>query len=288
LKLPPLEYASPTSIEDAIQLLAAHNGEAKVISGGQSLMPMLAFRLAAPKLIVDLRHVPGLAAVTIDDRGIQLGAKLTWRDLEYSKRLAIAHPMLRLAVGHIGHYQIRNRGTVGGSLAHVDPAAELPAVAVTCDASIIALGPGGRRVIPASDFFVAPLVTALDPHEIIIALRLPAWPARRRYAFEEFARRRGDFALAGVALFYDGEGGRIANAHVGAFAVADVPGRLGAVEDALNGQVPGPDAFDRAVDAAAATLEPRADIHDEGDYRRALFCTLLRRALKSSAERVVS
>jgi carbon-monoxide dehydrogenase medium subunit len=287
LKLPLLEYAAPKTIEEAIELLARHDGEAKVLSGGQSLMPMLAFRLAAPKLLVDLRHVRGLNDVVIGDHGVELGAKLRWCDIETHVRLAATQPLLRVAVGHVAHYQIRNRGTLGGSLAHADPAAELPAIAVTCEAGIVAVGPRGRRVIPASEFFIAPLVTALAPDEIIVALRLPAWPARRRYAFEEFARRRGDFALAGVALFYDETDERIANAHVGAFGIGDVPMRLPDVEGTLNGQRPGPGTWERAV-AAAGSIESRSDLHADADYRRALFGTLLGRALQRSAERSAS
>jgi carbon-monoxide dehydrogenase medium subunit len=283
LKLPPLEYAAPTTIDEAIALLASHDGEAKVLSGGQSLMPMLAFRLAAPKLLVDLRYVPGLSDVSIAESGLEIGAKVRWCDIETHARLAQAQPLLRAAVRHVAHYQIRNRGTVGGSLAHADPAAELPALAVTCEAEIVALGPRGRRTINAAEFFLAPLVTALEPDEIVVALRLPAWPARRRFAFEEFARRRGDFALAGVVLFYDDPAGRIANAHVGAFGIADVPLRLPEVEGALNGQKPGADTWARAVDAVG-DLATRSDIHADAEYRRALFCTLLGRALMRSAE----
>lgn len=288
MKLPPLEYASPESIDEAIALLAGHDGEAKVISGGQSLMPMLAFRLATPRLLVDLRHVPGLSEITIDNEGVELGGKVRWRDIEKHPKVAAAHPLLAAAVRHIGHYQIRNRGTVGGSLAHADPAAELPAIAVTCDATVLARGTQGAREIPASEFFQAPLVTALEPHEIVVGLRLPAWPSRRRFGFEEFARRRGDFALAGAAAFFELEEGRMVNAHIGALGVGDMPTRLPAAEDALNGRAPGSDAFELAAEIAAAAIEPRADIHADGDYRRSLFRTLLRRALQGAMERNMS
>ena len=154
MKLPLLDYASPRSVAEAVELLAQHEGEAKVISGGQSLMPMLAFRLASPKLLVDLRHVPELDRITIDDTGVELGAKVRWRDIETDRRLDTTHPLLVAAIKHVAHYQIRNRGTVGGSVAHADPAAELPAIAVTCDAEIVVVGPAGRRSIPAVEFFV--------------------------------------------------------------------------------------------------------------------------------------
>jgi carbon-monoxide dehydrogenase medium subunit len=274
-----LEYVAPKTIEEAIELLARNDGDAKVISGGQSLMPMLAFRLAAPRLLVDLRHLSGLNDIAIDETGVEIGAKVRWCDIESDGLLGTAQPMLRAAVAHVAYYQIRNRGTIGGSLAHADPAAELPAVAVTCEAQIVVRGATGRRVIPASEFFIAPLVTALKPDEIVVALWLPAWPAERRHAFEEFARRRGDFALAGAALFYDEAQGRIANAHVGAFGIGDVPMRLPGVERALDGRTPGPATWERAVQVAAG-LDARSDIHGDGDYRRALFQTLLRRGVQ--------
>ena len=284
MKLPPLDYASPTSIAEAVDLLAQHPGEARVISGGQSLMPMLAFRLATPSLLVDLRRVDGLDHIEINDSGIELGAKVRWRDIEDNRRLATAHPLLVEATKHIAHYQIRNRGTVGGSLAHADPAAELPAIAVACGATIVIAGAHGHRTVPADEFFVGPLLTKLGPTEIIVALRLPTWPARQRYGFQEFARRRGDFALAGVALFYDEDvGNRITNPHIGAFGVGDVPLRLRSAEGALIGERPSSAIFSHAVELAKASVTPQTDIHADADYRRALVGTLLERALRQAA-----
>ena len=158
---------------------------------------------------------------------MRLGALVRWRDIQDDKRLAPAHPLLQAAIAHVAHYQIRNRGTVGGSCAHADPAAEMPGIAVTCDAEITAMGKGGERVIKAADFFLGALTTALKPDEILTEVQLPAWPAARRFGFQEFARRRGDFAMAGVALFYDPDGGKAANAHVGVIGVGDRQRRLG-------------------------------------------------------------
>ena len=205
MKLPPFDYACPASIAEAVALLAAHDGEAKPLAGGQSLVPMLAFRVAAPALLVDLRKIAVLRQIKIAADGVTLGAMVRWRDILEDEGLRAAHPLLVAAVEHVAHYQIRNRGTVGGSLAHADPAAELPGIAVTCEAKIAAIGPAGERVIAAADFFQGPLTTALRPDEIITEIRFPAWPARRRFGFTEFARRRGDFALAAAALFYDEE-----------------------------------------------------------------------------------
>ena len=160
-----------------------------------------------------------------------------WRDILDDRAARDAHPLLQAAIAQVAHYQIRNRGTVGGSIAHADPAAEMPGIAVTCEAEISVVGKSGARVIKAADFFRGPLMTALAADEIIVDVRLPAWPAGRRWGFQEFARRRGDFALAAAAVFYDeDESGKARNAHVGAIGVADRPLRLHAVEAVLNGQ----------------------------------------------------
>ena len=155
MKLPPFEYARPTSIAEAVALLAAHGGEAKPLAGGQSLIPMLAFRVAAPSLIVDLGKLKELGQIAISDKGVTLGAMVRWRDILEDARLRAAHPLLVAAIEHVAHYQIRNRGTVGGSLAHADPAAEMPCISVTCEAEIAAVGKPGARMIPAADFFSA-------------------------------------------------------------------------------------------------------------------------------------
>src|SRR5258708_11511730 len=209
------EYQAPATIGEVVALLAS-DPEAKLIAGGQSLMPVLAFRLAAPSLLIDLRRVPELADIAIGGDGVRLGARVRWRDIEDDKRLQSAHPLLREAIAHVAHYQIRNRGTVGGSLAHADPAAELPGISVTCDAEITVVGNSGARTIRAAEFFTGPLSTVLQPDEVITEMHLPYWPGERRWAFREFAQRQGDFALAGIAMFYDEDPqGRIGNAHVG-------------------------------------------------------------------------
>ena len=286
MKPAPFEYAAPASLADAVALLAAHRGEAKAIAGGQSLIPVLAFRLAAPRLLVDLRNVPGLDRIEIGGDGVRLGARVRWRDIEDDRRLADAHPLLREAVGHVAHWQIRNRGTVGGSLAHADPAAELPGVAVACDAEIAVVGAAGTRKIAAGDFFLGPLATALTPDEIVTELHLPAWPVERRWGFEEFARRRGDFALAGIAAFYDADGaGRAANAHIAVIGACSRPHRLAAAEAALNGREIDEQAIEAAARAAAAEIEPPEDLHASAAYRRALVATLVERALAAARGR---
>jgi carbon-monoxide dehydrogenase medium subunit len=283
MKLPPFEYACPTTINEAVALLASHDGEAKPLAGGQSLVPMLAFRVASPSLLVDLRKLAELRQIKIVDDGVTLGAMVRWRDILDDARLRKAHPLLVAAVEHVAHYQIRNRGTVGGSVAHADPAAEMPGIVVTCEAKIAVVGKAGARVIDAANFFQGPLMTALKPDEIITEIRLPAWPAKRRFGFQEFARRRGDFALAAAMLFYDEEGGKARSAHVGAIGVADRPLRLPAVEQVINGNKIDEAIIAKAEAAASASVDPDDDIHASGAYRKALVGVMVERALKSAA-----
>jgi aerobic carbon-monoxide dehydrogenase medium subunit len=277
------EYKSPATLSEAVSLLTAGNGNAKLIAGGQSLMPMLAFRLAAPELLIDLKRIRDLDAITITEDGIALGAKVRWCDIAGDRRLATAHPLLAEAIRHVAHYQIRNRGTVGGSMAHADPSAEMPGVALTCDARLEIIGAGGTRVEKAADFFQGLLQTSLAPDEILTSVHLPAWPAARRWAFREFARRKGDFAMAGIALFYDLDEGRCAaNVHIGAIGVADRPVRLASAETALNGKPVNENSIAAAVAAARAEIDPPSDIHAPAAYRRSLLGTLLERGLNQS------
>ncbi len=289
MKLPQFDYAAPATLEDAVRLLAAHDGEARPIAGGQSLMPVLAFRLAAPALLVDLGKLPGLGRIDIDAGGVGLGALVRWRDIEDDARLATAHPLLAAAIRHVAHYQIRNRGTVGGSLAHADPAAELPGIAVACDAEIRLFGPSGERTLAADDFFLGPLMTALAPDELVVGLRLPPWPAARRWGFEEFSRRRGDFALAGIAAHYElADDGTVRDAHIGVIGACDQPHRLTAAEAALNGRRLDDNAIAAAAGAACEAVDPPGDMHADADYRRALVGTLVERALAGATRRAAS
>jgi aerobic carbon-monoxide dehydrogenase medium subunit len=277
------EYESPATLGEAVRLLAAANGNAKVIAGGQSLMPMLAFRLAAPDLLVDLRHIPDLNAINVGVDGIRLGAKVRWCDIAGDRRLAVAHPLLAEAISHVAHYQIRNRGTVGGSLAHADPSAEMPGIALTCDALLTIVGAAGTRIEKAADFFIGPLQTTLKPDEILTEILLPVWPLARRWAFKEFARRKGDFAMAGIAIFYDlDEQRRVSDVHIGAIGVADRPIRLAAAEAALKGSAVTASSIAATIAAARAEIDPPSDIHASAAYRRGLIGTLLERGLTQS------
>lgn len=284
MKLPPFEYVCPETIDDAIHLLGSCEGEAKIIAGGQSLLPALAFRLGAPDLIVDLRKLPGLSEIKIGTGDVYLGAKVRWCDIEQDKRLDRAHPLLKAAVEHVAHYQIRNRGTVGGSLAHADPAAELPGIAVTCDANIIIVGPSGTRTIEADEFFVGPLSTVLASDEIVVGMSLPLWIDGRRWAFEEISRRRGDFAIAGIALYYDlDSNGRVSNTHIGVIGACNRPQRLQEVEKLLDGNIVDQELIALASSAAAASVSPPDELHASTAYRRSLVETLIKRALMRAA-----
>src|SRR5215813_6354990 len=283
MKLPAFDYACPATLAEAVALLASRD-EAKALAGGQSLVPMMAFRIASPSLLVDLRKLSYLRQITIDDGGVRLGAMVRWRDIEDDARLNAAHPLLGAAVSHVAHYQIRNRGTVGGSIAHADPAAEMPGIAVTCDAEIAVVGKSGAHAIAAADFFEGALTTALEPDEIIVEVRLPLWPKDRRWGFQEFARRRGDFAMAGAAVFYDLDAsGKATNAHVGVIGVGDRPQRLPSVEAVLNGARVDADTIAKAAAATSAAVIPQDDIHASAAYRRSLVGTMVERALAAAA-----
>jgi carbon-monoxide dehydrogenase medium subunit len=284
MKPAPFDYQAPGTLPEAIDLLAS-NPEAVVIAGGQSLMPVLAFRLATPSLLVDLRRLTGLGDIAVDDDGFRLGALVRWRAIENDQRLAAAHPLLHAAVAHVAHYQIRNRGTVGGSLAHADPAAELPGVAVTCEGDITLFGPTGSRTVRAGEFFTGPLSTLRQPDEIITDLNLPKWPSGRRWAFRKYARREGDFALAGILLFYDEDRqGALSNAHVGVIGACPRPHRLTGVETLLSGRAIDDDLIRQAAAAAAEDVDPPDDLHADAVYRRGLVATLVERALRAAAQ----
>jgi carbon-monoxide dehydrogenase medium subunit len=284
MKPAPFDYQAPGTLREAIDLLVA-NPEALVIAGGQSLVPVLAFRLATPSLLVDLQRLPGLGNIAIGDDGLRLGALVRWRDIEDDQRLMAAHPLLCAAIAHVAHYQIRNRGTVGGSLAHADPAAELPGVAVTCEGQITLVGPAGSRTVRAADFFTGTLSTLRQPDEIVTELHLPKWPNGRRWAFRKYARREGDFALVSVLLFYDEDRqGALSNAHVGVIGACPRPHRLTRVETLLNGHAIDDGLIRQAATTAAGEVDPPDDLHGDAAYRRGLVATLIERGLRAAAQ----
>lgn len=283
MKLPFFDYAAPTSLQDATVLLAEHAGDARIIAGGQSLLPIMAFRLASPSLLVDIGKIPDLRKISVGPDGLHLGPLVRWSDIERSADIARNNPLLSEAVGHIAHYQVRNRGTVGGSMAHADPSAELPCVAVTCGATLSLLGRSGMRVVRADDFIVGELETDLRPDEIIVDICFPTWPAERRWAFREFSRRRGDFALGGIALYLDlDQDGVVTECAVGMMGASSRAMRLTGVEAMICGARPDVALIRAAAHAARELADPPDDIHASRDYRKALVGTLLERALSAA------
>lgn len=283
MKLPAFDYCAPTSLDEAVAILAADE-DAKVISGGQSLMPVLAFRLNAPSLLVDLRRLPDLDRIEIGPEGVRLGARVRWCEIERHAGLRAAQPLLVAMIDHVAHTQVRNRGTVGGSLAHADPASEMPGYALLCDAVIEVHGETGPREIAASAFFRGALETALAPADVLTAVRLPVWPEGRHWAFQEVARRKGDFAMAGVAVFFDTDaGGVVRNLRAGAIGAGETPVRLHAAEAMLEGEALTPALADAAGVAAGQEVSPMVDDPAEADYRRALVATLTARTLRQAA-----
>ena len=282
LKPPPFEYQAPDSIAEALELLAEHGDEARPLAGGQSLVPLMALRLARPSLLVDLAGVAELAHISPHRGGVTLGAMVRERTAERSDLVRDDAPLLAAALPLIGHPAIRSRGTIGGSLAHADPAAELPAVALACGAELVAHSLRGERVITAADFFTGYFSTALEPDEVLVAVRVPAPPAGTGVAFEEVARRHGDFAMVGVAAMVTVEEGAVAAARLALTGVSDVPVRAVDGEAVLMGAAPGPEAFAEAARAAAAGLAPPSDLHASSAYRRHVAEVLVRRALAAA------
>lgn len=285
MKAAEFEYAVPASLEEAVALLAARGDDAKVIAGGQSLMPLLALRFAQPGLLVDLNRVAGLAGIReLPDGGLAIGAMTRTRELETSPAAAARAPLAAEAAPLIAHRAIRNRGTVGGAVAHADAAAELPAVMLALGATIVAQGPNGAREIAAADFFRTHYTTALEPDEVLTELRLPPLPPGTGTAFAEISRRHGDFAMAGAAAVLTVEAGRCSAASVALLGVADRPTAIDTAT--LVGQAPEPERFESVADAAAAALTPASDQHASSEYRRHLAAVLVRRTLVAATERV--
>jgi carbon-monoxide dehydrogenase medium subunit len=282
LKPAPFEYRRPTSLEEAAALLSEHHGEAKILAGGQTLVPLLNFRLAAPSILVDINEVKGLDRIELRDDELNLGALVRWHEIEASRTIQAANPLLSEAVKHIAHYQIRNRGTWAGSCAHADPAAEFPAVAIVCGARFGVYSTRQTRTIEAGDFFVGPLTTVLEPDEILIDVTFPAWPAGRRWGFEEFSLRPGDFAIAGVATLIDSYGDA-ASCRLVCFGVGEKPSRLVRAEAIIASEGLGRNAIVRAATAAAAEVEAQTDIHAPAAYRRALVEVLVERTVLRAA-----
>ena len=290
MKPPPFAYAAPATLEEAVGLLTEHaEAEPRVLAGGQSLIPLMNFRLAKPGYLVDLRNVAGLSGIRREGDVLVIGAMTKMAEVERSPEVAVAAPLVTEAVGLVAHAPVRNSGTVGGSLAHADPAAELPAVALALDADLVAAGPGGTRVIPAAEFFTGPYSTALAADEILTEIRLPVWPGG--HAFTEFSRVHANFAVVAVAALVeldgdgDGDGDRIRHAALALAGVAPTPVRATAAERALAGAPADAATIRAAADAAATSLSPAGDLHASPETRRGLARTYLRRGIELAVAR---
>ena len=284
VKPAPFDYVAATSVDHALALLGG-GADAKVIAGGQSLLPVLNMRLAAPELVVDIGRLDELGALGVDpDGSLVVGAAVTQTEALDDPALRDGWPMLHAAIANIGHPQIRNRGTVCGSLAHNDPAAELPAVALALDVSVRVGSTAGERMVPAEELFVGPFMTSLEPHELLLAAVFPPQPAEAGWSFREFAARPGDFATVGLAVRLIRRDDAIAEARVAVFGVGGTARRATAVERALVGSV-GPSVAETVHAALDAEIEPTADIHASAATRRDLTHGLLAEAVDDAWER---
>jgi carbon-monoxide dehydrogenase medium subunit len=284
MKLPPVEYEAPTTVAEAIDLLAEHGDEASVLAGGQSLIPLLALRLARPEVLIDINGIDELSGVSAANGHVAIGATTREYVAEESGTVADTLPLLAAALPLIGHEAIRSRGTIGGSLAHADPAAELPAVARALDAEFVVRGPSGMRVIPAAQWFDGYLTTSRRPDELLAEVRFPAAGPGTGVSFEEVARRHGDFAIVGLAASLVFSDGVISEARLAFAGVSDVPVRAAAAEDLLAGERPSAELFDEAARRATEDLDPPADLHGSSDYRKTVAATVVRRGLRAAAD----
>ena len=286
MKPPPFAYECPSDVSEAVALLAAHGGDARPLAGGQSLVPLLNFRLARPAVLVDLNRIEALSHITVSDGALRIGAMARQAAVEADPDVARGWPILPAAIGHIAHPQIRNRGTIGGSLAHNDPAAELPAVMLALDAEMIAQGPQGRRTIAAGDFFAGTMETALAPDELLTEIRVPPLPEGTGWGFQEAARRQGDFALAAVVVLLRPSRADGIDARVVVTGTGDGPARMGAAEAILAERGADADACEAASNAAAEACEAADDPHAPAWYRRKLVAALTRRACREAMTRI--
>jgi CO/xanthine dehydrogenase FAD-binding subunit len=277
-------YLAPRTLDQALQFAREYADDGKLLAGGQSLMPALNFRLATPSVLIDLNRVEGLSGISRSASGLLIGAVTRHRAVECSAEVGAGCPLLSAAMPHIAHVQIRNRGTIGGSLSHADPAAELPAVMMACGARLRIEGVDGGRLIPADDFFHGLFTTAIKPGEILTEIQLPAWPADRYWGFQEVNRRHGDFALAGAAVWVDVDAAtHCTAASVVLFGVGDTPVRAAQAETCLVGHSMAAPRIREAAELAAAMCEPASDIHASAEYRREVVRVMVRRALEQAA-----
>jgi carbon-monoxide dehydrogenase medium subunit len=272
------DYVAPSTLSAAIDALVAAGSEGKVLAGGQSLLPLMNFRMVRPALLVDVNGIKELSFIELRGETLVIGALTRHREIEQSPLVASKLPVLSAAMRHVAHLAIRNRGTIGGSLCHADPAAELPMMALFYDATILVQSACGQRRIAAEGFFVDALTNCLEPEEIVVAVEFPI-SAHGGWAFEEVARRFGDFALASIAVSIRRDGGGIGDARVAVMGVADTPLRLRSVEAELIGIGPDATTADRFSKLVTSSVSPNSDLHASAEYRTHLLGALAKRAM---------
>jgi len=285
VKPPQFDYHDPRGIDEALALLAEHGEDGKVLAGGQSLVPLLNFRLTYPGHLIDIGRVPTLSYVRRQDRTLRIGAMTRQATLEASPLVAAHWPLLTEALGFVAHAQIRNRGTVGGSVAHADPAAELPVAFTSLEARFHAHSKNGRRTIGCEDFFITHLTTALEPEELLVEIEVAAVPEGTGWAFTEYSRRHGDFALGGAAALITMQDGVCNRARIALLAAADTPLRAQEAERSLEGGAVNEEAATQAARLAIANINPTGDIHGGTEYRRYLIEGMVSRAIALATER---
>lgn len=287
MKPAPFEMHLPTSVSEVVALLDEHGDAAKPIAGGQSLVPMMSLRLASFEHLIDLNGVSELNQVSVHGDSLRIGAMVRQSTAEHDPQVVKSAPLVAKAIPHIGHFQIRNRGTVGGSIAHADPSSELPAVALALDATIEAVGPNGSREIAAKDFFVSTWETSLVDGEILTGVRFPIWSGKCGFVVEEVARRHGDFALVGVAAAVQVDGSKVTKAAIALFGVGGTPVRASGAEQALIAGGATAD-LEAVGKLAAMNLAPSDDVHASGDYRKSVAATIVARAIAKALKEAQS
>jgi carbon-monoxide dehydrogenase medium subunit len=282
MKAAEFEYAAPTTVDDAVSLLGVHADDAAVLAGGQSLVPLLAPRLATPRMVIDINRVAGMDEVRRENGHVRVGALVRHSVLTKSGSPADVVPLLGLAAPLIGHFQIRNRGTVCGSMTHADAAAEWPLIAATLDAEIELRSSHGVRTVRAREFFEGPFMTSRNPDELAVAVRFPVWHPGAGFAVEEFARRSGDFAIAGSACGIEITDGRVSRCAIGLLGLAGVPLRADAAEVAVTGAAVDDLDPDDVARMAIADVEPPSDIHASSRYRRRVGAAMVAKAFANA------
>ena len=284
MKLPPVDYESPETVSEAVALLAEHLDDASVLAGGQSLIPLLALRLARPAVLIDINGIAELSGVSAADGWTVIGAMTREYLAEESELVAATVPLLAAALPFIGHEAIRSRGTIGGSLAHSDPAGELPAVARALDAELVVRSQSGERVIPAAEWFEGYFQTSRRPDELLVQVRFPTAKPGTGVSFQEVARRHGDFAIVGLAVSLTLSDGTISDARLAFAGLSDLPVRATAAEDLLVGERPSAELFDEAARRATDGVNPPADLNGSSEYRKTIAAALVRRGLQAAAD----